>query len=322
MTLPVVDRGCHRGTWAYLSHAVCPPFPFACPGVHRPGADGLPYGRPATRRRDPARPRGGPGPACPAARSSPEATGAVPPGPGPRTPPRCGPRCLCSSAASWRSVSVLVRPSRIEMTRRTWSDTAGSWVTRRTVTPSSVFAVLQRAEHVRRGGRVQLAGRLVGQQQPGPVGQRGRDGRPLLLPTRHLARLAVGAVPHAERVEQFGQLLPPALLPAPLSWPAASARDHVLPCGQVRQQVPRRLLPDEAHGAAPVGQPLPGRPWRPGRSPSTRAAPAVGLSSPARMFTRVDLPLPEAPTIAVSSPSSISRSSPWSACTSIGPSAV
>jgi hypothetical protein len=40
-----------------------------------------------------------------------------------------------------RSVSVLVRPSLIAMTRRTIEDTAGSCVTISTVTPSSVLAV-------------------------------------------------------------------------------------------------------------------------------------------------------------------------------------
>ena len=41
-----------------------------------------------------------------------------------------------------------------------------------------------------------------------------------------------------------------------------------------------------------------------------------GTSSPDRTESRVDLPEPDAPTIATSSPSSTSRSSPCSACTS------
>ena len=51
----------------------------------------------------------------------------------------------CSSAPSWRSVSLLVRPSRIATVRRTWADTAGSWVTTSTVTPSSALAVCSAA---------------------------------------------------------------------------------------------------------------------------------------------------------------------------------
>ena len=45
--------------------------------------------------------------------------------------------------------------------------------------------------------------------------------------------------------------------------------------------------------------------------------PAVGPSRPARMLSRVGLPLPDAPTMAVSSPSLTSRSRPCSAWTSM-----
>src|SRR5215470_16202127 len=51
----------------------------------------------------------------------------------------------CSSALSWRSVSLLVRPSLIAIVRRTWADTAGSWVTTSTVTPSWELAVCSAA---------------------------------------------------------------------------------------------------------------------------------------------------------------------------------
>ncbi len=51
-------------------------------------------------------------------------------------------------------------------------------------------------------------------------------------------------------------------------------------------------------------------------SPATRARPPVGLSSPERMFSRVDLPEPDAPTSATTSPGSTVRLSPCSACTS------
>src|SRR5580693_8358253 len=51
--------------------------------------------------------------------------------------------------------------------------------------------------------------------------------------------------------------------------------------------------------------------------PPTRTDPAVGVSSTTRMFTSVDLPLPDAPTRAVSSRRSTMRSRPCSACTSM-----
>ena len=50
--------------------------------------------------------------------------------------------------------------------------------------------------------------------------------------------------------------------------------------------------------------------------PATSTRPAVGVSTPPRMFWSVDLPLPEAPTTAISSPGSTTRSRPWSATTS------
>ena len=112
---------------------------------------------------------------------------------------------------------------------------------------------LQRAEYVHGGRAVELTGRLVGQQQFRPVRQRGRDRRPLLLPARHLVRPAIGARRHSEHRQQLrgpGRALPPAGSPQP------HRQDHVLPGRQVRQQVARRLLPDEAHDIAPVAEPL------------------------------------------------------------------
>src|SRR6478752_5060237 len=70
----------------------------------------------------------------------------------------------------------------------------------------------------------------------------------------------------------------------------------VLGRGQIGQEIPRRLLPDEADHLA--------------------AVPAFGVSTPPRMFWSVDLPLPDAPTTAISSPGSTTRSRPWSATTS------
>ena len=51
----------------------------------------------------------------------------------------------------------------------------------------------------------------------------------------------------------------------------------------------------------------------------TRTRPAVGASIPESTASSVDLPEPLAPTTATISPSSTSRSSPWSACTSTLP---
>ena len=49
--------------------------------------------------------------------------------------------CPVPASVPWRSVSVLVRPSLIAITRRTIEETAGSCVTTSTVTPSAALAV-------------------------------------------------------------------------------------------------------------------------------------------------------------------------------------
>ena len=54
--------------------------------------------------------------------------------------------------------------------------------------------------------------------------------------------------------------------------------------------------------------------------PAIQTLPSVGLSSPARMCIRVDLPEPDGPMIAVRQPSSISSETPRSASTCASPS--
>jgi hypothetical protein len=62
---------------------------------------------------------------------------------------------------------------------------------------------LQAAEHIAGRGTVQLAGRLVGQQQERGVGQRGGDRGALLLAAGHLVGPPVGAVRDAQRAQQL-----------------------------------------------------------------------------------------------------------------------
>jgi hypothetical protein len=114
--------------------------------------------------------------------------------------------------------------------------------------------LLQRAEHLGRGGRVEFAGRLVGEQYLGLVGERHRNSGPLLLAAGHLVGPALQAVGQAEQFEQLSRARP--------ACPGALAGQphrqlHVLLRGQVGQQVARGLLPDEADEPSPVLQPLP-----------------------------------------------------------------
>ena len=53
--------------------------------------------------------------------------------------------------------------------------------------------------------------------------------------------------------------------------------------------------------------------------PSTRTEPPVGRSSPPSMWSRVDLPEPEVPTMATNSPFSTVRSTPSRAFTWVSP---
>src|SRR6266567_5221538 len=112
----------------------------------------------------------------------------------------------------------------------------------------------QRAEHVGGGRAVKLAGGFVREQYLRPVRYRDGDRGALLLTAGHLPRCAIGAMRHAEYLEQLGGTA----APVPPAGPAEShGQGHVLLASQVRQQVSRRLLPDEADGLPPVGEPLP-----------------------------------------------------------------
>jgi hypothetical protein len=77
--------------------------------------------------------------------------------------------------------------------------------------------LLQRAEHLGRGGRVQLAGGLVGQQYLGLVGERHRDGGPLLLAAGHLVGPVMQDLAEAQQLEQLHGALASCLAPTPAS---------------------------------------------------------------------------------------------------------
>ena len=150
-----------------------------------------------------------------------------------------------------RSVSVLVRPSRIATVRWTCSETTGSWVTMTIVVPSSSLTRRRSAKTSVRRAAVELAGRLVGEEDLRGVGERDGDRDALLL----AARQALGPV-----IEPIGQADEAEQLRRPLAATAAAVEDHrqldVLDRAQVRQQVAGGLLPDEPDDPAPVARPL------------------------------------------------------------------
>ena len=86
--------------------------------------------------------------------------------------------------------------------RRAKRAAAGSWVTITMVLPRSRLSNLQRRQDLVRRGAVEVAGRLVAQQQP-RIGYDGAgDGDALLLTARHLTRIVLGPVGEADDLER------------------------------------------------------------------------------------------------------------------------
>ena len=155
----------------------------------------------------------------------------------------------------------------------------------------------EQAEHLLRRPAVELARGLVREHHVRVVGERDGDRDPLLLAAAQAVGPVLRAVRQADDVQQLQRPLLAAL-------PAVEDHRqlHVLHRGQVRQQVAPGLLPHEPDDPAPEPRPLRAGDAARGRSPATVARPADGTSMPPRMASSVDLPLPEAPTIAIISP--------------------
>ena len=100
--------------------------------------------------------------------------------------------------------------------------------------------LLEEVEDVPAGGRVEVAGRLVGEQQRRVAGERTGDRHPLHLPAGELRRTVV----HAVREPDLGEEpLDPLLALAPRHALEQELQLHVLPGGDLRQQV--EALEDE-----------------------------------------------------------------------------
>ena len=106
------------------------------------------------------------------------------------------------------------------------------------------------------GRHIEVAGGLVGEQQPGRADQRAGDGDPLLLPARQLRGQVVLAAGQTDRGEQLG-----GAGPAVEARPVGQDRgEHVVKGGQRGQQV--KPLEDEPDGPAvrgPLPVPQPGQ---------------------------------------------------------------
>ena len=106
-------------------------------------------------------------------------------------------------------------------------------------------------EDVMRGRAVELAGRLVGEEHRGLVGEGDGDRDPLLLAAGQALGAMSGPVGQADQAEQLERPGAPA---------AGAVEDHrqlhVLDGAQVGQEVPPGLLPDDADDPAAVAGPL------------------------------------------------------------------
>ena len=159
------------------------------------------------------------------------------------------------------------------------------------------------------GSRVQASGRLVGQYDRRLADQRPRDGDPLALAPGQLGGPVPGPVTEADPLERGGRGS------SPLGCRAAavqqSAGDVVdrgeagsrTKCWKTKPILAARI-PDSALSESPATD------W-----PAIRTVPLVGRSSVPASASSVDLPEPDGPTTAVSSPAATARLTDRSAAT-------
>ncbi len=154
----------------------------------------------------------------------------------------------------------------------------------------------QQGEDARAGRRVQAAGRLVGQDDGGPPGQRPGDGDALALAAGQFGGTVAGPAGQADLGQRVRRgPAPPRRGDTAVQQPGG----HVVQRGQRGHQ--EELLEHEPDPGGPTpDRALSGSPST--TSPATRTLPAVGRSRVPAMASMVDLPDPDGPTIAVNSP--------------------
>ena len=94
-------------------------------------------------------------------------------------------------------------PSARNSTRSAIAAACASWVTITVVWPSCVDRVAQQREDLAAGGRVEVAGRLVGEHHARARDERAGDGDALLLAAGELGRAVGEAVAEADRLDQL-----------------------------------------------------------------------------------------------------------------------
>ena len=147
-----------------------------------------------------------------------------------------------------------------------------SWVTTTSVVPRRLLEAAEDRVDLVAGLGVELAGRLVGQDQDRLLDQRPGDRHPLLLAAGELIGAVIEAIAQADLGQQLDGPLPLLGRHAP-----GQERDqHVLERRQVADQVER--LEDEADLVAAIGVLLRPRTSATRSWPSTMISPEVGRS--------------------------------------------
>ncbi len=160
-----------------------------------------------------------------------------------------------AAAAGTGLVSAMMCPSSISMRRRVRAATAWSWVMMTTVVPAALSSS-SRARMDGAGGRVQVAGGLVGQHHRRRARDGPRDRDPLPLAARQLGRPGGGLVRQPDPVQR-GRGQPPPLVAADpgVQQPVGDVAQHALVLGEEEllehEPDPRR----PQRGQLPVGHP-------------------------------------------------------------------
>ena len=117
-------------------------------------------------------------------------------------------RTICwNSGVSGRHGSSTIRPSRIVTRRSMRAAMSMLWVASMTVEARRPDQLRQRVEHMVRRVRIEIAGRLVGQQDPRHIGDRARDRDALLLAARELGRPVRQPLAEAQIGQQLARAL-------------------------------------------------------------------------------------------------------------------
>ena len=192
---------------------------------------------------------------------------------------------------------------------------SGACVASSIVTPGLAIELDEQLEHAPAVLRIEVAGRLVGDEKRRAVDERAGDRAALQLAAGELLRVVAQAAGRARRAASSARA---ARLRRRSALAAEQQRQRdVLEQRQRRQQVEE--LEDEADALAPDPGQLVVAKASPGpRTPGARSR-TIGRSIAPHRCSSVDLPQPDGPTSATNSPCTTSRLTPATACTWVSP---